>query len=200
MSKVTFELPNYSVEQIKKEYYLNDLCVADTAQIENIAITIQSLYVYHSILMSGNYPRTIEASLCRTIIIMSYSILEAIVVSLGYKIQTNCINCKRRCPNHSVSMFSEKETYKNELKAFKNSDEFLTKIKIINLTNQARNYYNHFRDNRNNVHLARNANVISKDDNFTKKECNVAIEFLQGFIKLLQDNYFEYINFYKCGK
>lgn len=198
MSNVTFELPNYSLEQIKNDYYLYDLCVNDTAQLENIAITIQSLYFYHNILIAANYPKAIESSLCRTIIIMSYSILEAVVVSVGYKIQNRCQYCRHACAYYSNSMFNDKKTHNNEMRAFQNAHEYLRKFGIINLTAQARAYYDDFRDNRNNVHLARNSEVISRDHAYTRQECNSAIEFLQSIIELIHNNFLEFCQTYGC--
>ena len=198
MSNVTFELPNYSLEQIKNDYYLYDLCVKGTAQLENIAITIQSLYFYHKILIAANYPKAIESSLCRTIIIMSYSVLEAIVISVGYKIQHRCQYCRHPCVFYSNSMFKDEKTHSNEMRAFQNADEYLRKIGIINLTAQARAYYDDFRDNRNNVHLARNSEVISRDHAYTRQGCNSAIEFLQSIIELIQNNFVEFCQTNGC--
>lgn len=189
MSRVTFEIPNYSLEEIKQDYFLYDLCVNDSAQLENIAITIQSLYLYYNILNAGNYPRSMEASLCRTIIIMSYSILEAIVVSAGYKIQKSCQYCQHQCYYRSCSMFEDEKTHRNEMKAFANADKFLKNVEIINLTSRARDYYDDFRDSRNNVHLARNSQIISRDRKYTKQECISAIDFLQTIIKLIHNNF-----------
>lgn len=198
MSNVTFELINYSLEQIKKDYYLYDLCVKDTAQLENIAITIQSLYFYQNILAAANYPKAIESSLCRTIIIMSYSILEAVVISVGYKIQDRCRYCQHACAYYSNSMFKDEKTHKNEINAFHNSEEYLKKIGIINLTSNASAYFNDFRNNRNNVHLARNSEVISKNRAYTRQECNFAVEFLQSFIEIIHNNLIEFCQLYGC--
>lgn len=199
MNRYTFQNEQYSLEDIKKDYYLHNTCVEDTAQLENIAITIQSLYFYHDILVSNTYPRSIEASLCRTIVIMSYSILEAIVVSLGYKLQCFCANCNmaNSCKFCSNSMFSS-TTKNNELFAFQNADRYLTDIGIINFTDNARTFYNEFRYTRNNIHLERNAQVITNDKMYTKDYCNTAIEFLQNFIEMLNSNYLEFISTHRC--
>lgn len=197
---VTFNLPNYSLNQIKKDYYLYDLCVNDTSQLENIAITIQSLYFYQSILVSNDFSRSFEASLCRTIIIMSYSILEAIVISTGYKIQNYCKVCRHSCSYCSSSMFKDINTHNNEMRAFTRAADFLEKTKIISLTRPAKMYFDNFRDNRNNVHLARNSKVITEDQTYTRNECNSAIIFLQSIIKMIYNNYVEFCRKYKCGK
>ena len=56
---VSFEMPNYTLDQIKKDYFLYDLCVPGSLQLENVAITIQSLYFYYNILIASKYPRSI---------------------------------------------------------------------------------------------------------------------------------------------
>ncbi len=198
MNKVTFEIPNYSLERIKKEYYLKDLCVNGTAQLENISITIQSLYLYHNILVASKYEKSIEASLCRTIFIMSYSILEGIVISTGYKIQNKCRYCKNQCKYSSVMMFNNKNEHCNEINAFKNADEFLNNIGILNFTSRAKQYYSDFRENRNNIHLGKNCEVITCDHNFTKEECFNKIMFLQDCIKIMHSNYLKFTKKHKC--
>ncbi len=198
MNKVTFEIPNYSLEKIKKEYYLNDLCVNGTAQLKNISITIQSLYFYHNILVASKYEKSIEASLCRTIFITSYSILEGIVISTGYKIQNKCRYCKHQCKYSSVMMFNNKNERCNEINAFKNADEFLNNIGILNFTSRAKQYYCDFRENRNNIHLGKNCEVITCDYNFTKEECFNKITFLQDCIEIMHYNYLRFTKKHKC--
>ena len=199
MNRYVIQNEDYSLEDIKRDYYLYNLCVEDTPQLENIAITIQSLYFYKDILVSNTYPKTIEASLCRTIVIMSYSILEAIVVSLGYKLQYTCHNCNRngRCDCYSYSMFAEDQK-SNELNAFKNADKYLTEIGIISFTSSARRFYDEFRNSRNNIHLSRNSRVITHEKKYTREHCNVVITFFQEFIDMLNHNYLDFIRTHHC--
>jgi hypothetical protein len=199
MDRYTIQNEKYSLEDIKRDYYLYNLCVADTPQLENIAITIQSLYFYKDILVSNTYPKTIEASLCRTIVIMSYSILEAIVVSLGYKLQYTCLNCSSAtsCDYYSYSMFAEDQK-SNELNAFKNADKYLTEIGIISFTSSARRFYDEFRNIRNNVHLTRNTKVIHNEKQYTREHCNLIITFFQEFIDMLNHNYLDFIKKHHC--
>lgn len=196
--KITFDAVHYSLNQIKKDYFLNDLCVRNSPQLENIAITIQSLYLYRNILMADEYPRSLEASLCKNIIISSYSVIEGIVIFAGYKIQTACSQCKHPCHNRSVSMFEDKSTAKNERNAFFNAEQFLKNVGIISFNRGANKFYNSFRDSRNNVHLGKTTEVITNDKNYTRKSCNFALSFLQEFIKLMKDNYKEFCRCNDC--
>lgn len=198
MRKITFELPSYTIEQIKKDYFLNKICVNGTAQIENIAITIESLYFYHNLLNGPSLPKTIRASICRTFVIMSYSIIEAIVISVGYLIQKKCLICKHRCSAYSLSMFSH-DKHNNEIHAFENASEYLTAQGIIQLTANARLFYDGYRSNRNNIHLARNAEVIDESEAYTVAGCNAAFNFLQGFICLIYENFKEFKKLHKCN-
>lgn len=191
---------NYPISDIKTDYFLRELCVGETSQLENIAITIQSLYFYHDILVSSNLPKTIEASLCRTIIIMSYSVIEAIVISLGYKLQNSCISCKKKCVcrYYSISMFSNINEKVNEKKSFINANDFLSQIGIIYLLSSDKKFYDEYRNSRNNVHLGRNAEIITKDLYYSKTNCEKTIRFMQEFIRMLNDNFSDFIKNNKC--
>ena len=198
MQRRTFELPDYSLDEIKRDYHLFDLCVQNTAQLENVAITIQSLYLYQNILQAGDYPRSMEASLCRTIIIMGYSVIEALVVSVGYQIQRACERCKHRCKYASTSMFHDAKAHINASRAFQNADTYLEAIGVRNLTPNAKAFYDLFRSSRNNVHLTRNAKVISKDGDYTREHCLGAAQFLQGFVQMLYENTQEFVATHRC--
>ncbi len=198
--RVVFELPDYSIEQIKRDYHLYSLCIDDTAQIENIAITIQSIYLYHNVLMGlPKWPRSMEASLCRTMLIMSYSVLEGIVVSTGYKIQDRCRSCPHKCGSYCDSMF-QGDRKKNEKDAFFNADGFLKNAEILAMDASASKYYKTFRDSRNNVHLARNARIITEDPMYSISECAFAVKLLQKMIDVIYHNYLAFCERNNCER
>ena len=189
----SFKHEEYSVSDIKEAYFLNELC-SDATVIENIAITIQALYFYADILRSNQYSSTIEASLCRTITIFSYSVLEAIVISLAKKIQTECKDCRyRQCPYRSDTMFHIQ--FKTGETEFSNADEYLKKPGILNMSQENQKFYKSFRTSRNNIHLTKkDAQMITQDDKYTKTGCDNSIRFLQELFRCLRDNYRTFIS------
>ena len=196
---VSVNYPNVSVESIKKEYHLDALCPANTSQKENIALTIKSLYLYEALMKELDRTNDEELKVMnrKTIITLSYSVIDGIVACLGFKMQNRCYNCKRRCSNYSNSMFAS-TPYKNEMDAFKNADAFLKKIKIIYLDDSANKFYKQYRDVRNNIHLTRNSPAIIADSSYSKKHVEYAFKFVNDFIEMLYNNYNNFLNVNHC--
>ena len=194
---ISFNFSDPSVNEIKKHYHLAEICPTGTAQIENIALSIKMLYFYCDML-ENKYPRDIEALICREVIILSYSILDGTVACLGFLMQDKCMKCKRRCAHYSVEMYSGKNIRVNEEKAFKLADEYLKKCGIISLTAGAKLFYDQYRDRRNNVHLSKNCEVITKDKCFNREHCKRAISFFDEFFDMLYVNHKEFVSINKC--
>ena len=186
-----------SLDEIKKNYYLNNLCIKDTSQIENAAIVIRSIMFMHKFLMDNKLPKDIEASICRNIIIDSYSVIENAVVCLAYKMQSKCLQCTLQCKHRSNSLWSKNNEHANVMKAFDNADRYLKETGIINLTKDAKTFYEDYRKSRNNVHLTRNAEIITKDDQFTIKNCKISIDFMRKLFQVMSSNYQEFAR-YNC--
>ena len=183
---------NNSLDEIKKAYYLNNLCIQDTAQLENTAIVIKSILFMHSFLMNNKLPKDVEANICRSIIIDSYSAIENVVVCLAYKMQNKCLNCRRQCKYRSDSLWSCRSEHANVMKAFNTADKYLKETGIINLTKEAKTFYEEFRSSRNNVHLTRNTEIIAKDIRFTIKNCKTSIDFMKKLFQVMNANYQEF--------
>lgn len=194
--QVSINYTNVSVAEIKKDFYLEIFCPQKSEQLENIALTIKLLYFYCDML-KGQYPSDLESLLCRDIIITSYSVIDGLVGCLGYKIQSQCYNCKNRCNCFSQSLFKDDEV-KNERNLFINADKYLRLHKIIDLTPSAREYYDNYREARNNVHLTKNAPVITADSRFTRERCRQSIQFLNNFVEMLHVNYTSFVKKNKC--
>ncbi|MBO5946411.1 MAG: hypothetical protein J6Q69_07380 [Clostridia bacterium] len=195
--KISFDFSEVSIAEIKKHFHLDELCPADTAQKENIALSIKMLYFYCDMLRA-DYPRDIEATLCREIVILSYSIIDGLVACLGFKMQERCLGCKSHCQHYSVKMYEGESIRKNENDSFKNADVYLKKCGVISLTPGALLFYTQYRDRRNNVHLSKNCEVITKDPCFNRKHCNRAVNFLNEFVDMLYLNQREFVRNNKC--
>ena len=198
MRKVEFEYDYKSIDEIKKIYFLNELCYPVRTQVNNIAITIQSLFYYYPQLQKSNVD-SLTSILSKTINILSYSVIDGIVILLGIKMQKKCEGChnKDNCKYYSNSIFAGKSK-DNELNAFVNAKKHLEKCKIINLSDHAKNVFKEYRDIRNYVHITRNGLIMTKDDNFTKEKSRDLLNFLQYFVKHLYNNYQEFLKNNNC--
>lgn len=191
---------NMSIADIKREYHLDNLCIQNTAQLENAAIVIQSSLKSLVDLKGTKQPKQVEASLCRHIVIDSYSVIEDVIVCLAYKIQNKCLTCHKNCLYRSNSLRSSFDEHKNAMKAFDNGYSYLTKIGIISLTSDARAFYDSFRSSRNNVHLTRNAKIISKDPIYTIKNCEICLDYMKKLFQVMNTNYNEFLKETRCGR
>lgn len=196
--KLSVEMRDDSLEDIKRDYLLREFFLDGSAQLENVAATIQSLYLYAAIISSHQCPKSLEASVCRTAIIMSYSVVEAIVISVGYRIQSRCRNCAHPCQNKCCSMFEGPDAHTNEKNAFWNADHFLKEKHIVEFDNETQQFYKDFRNGRNNIHLARRTIPLDQDSRYTPHNCQVSFNFLRSFIKEIDEKYKKYINDNKC--
>ncbi len=187
----------YSIAQIKKDYHLDVLCPARTAQKENIALSIKLLYFFCDMLKS-TFTNDIEILMCREIIILSYSILDGIVGCLGFKMQEQCNKCNRRCSYYFNEMSSSDTEFENEEKSFKRAKKHLEDCKILYWSKGAKDFHSMYRNYRNNIHLTKNAKVINNDPFYTRESSNKAVEFLQEFIDVLYHNYQEFVENNRC--
>lgn len=194
---ISFDFSDVSLTDIKKHFHLDELCPNNTAQKENIALSIKMLYFYCDML-NASYPSDIEATLCREIIILSYSVIDGLVACLGFKMQERCLRCKSHCKHYSVGMYEGESVRKNENDSFKKADVYLKRCEVISLTQGALLFYNQYRDRRNNVHLSKNCEVITKDACFNRRYCNRAINFLNEFVDMLYKNQREFVRNNKC--
>ena len=186
--KLSVEMRDDSLEDIKRDYLLREFFLDGSAQLENVAATIQSLYLYAAIISSHQCPKSLEASVCRTAIIMSYSVVEAIVISVGYRIQSRCRNCAHPCQNKCCSMFEGPDAHTNEKNAFWNADHFLKEKHILPILPAITL----------NFHLARRTITLYQDSRYTPHNCQVSFNFLRSFIKAIDEKYKKYINENKC--
>ena len=188
-----------SIDKIKKEYHLDVLCPQNTAQKENIALTIKGLYYYYSKMkeLEGIKDDELKAINRKVIMTLSYTVIDGIVACLGFKIQNRCYYCKKRCSNYSNSMFRG-DIKENENKSFKNADDFLRKAKIINLNQSDDNFYKGYREIRNNIHLTKNTNLITEDNAYSKNYIDRTIKFMNDFIDMLYYNYNHFLNINHC--
>ena len=178
-----------SLDVIKKAYYLNKLGVKGSVQVENIASIIQSIYFYHDLIVKNNIQGILERNLCRNIIIHSFSVIEAIVISVGYKIQRACLKSSVKHSFCSNSMFSHPNPKTNEIHAFKNADAYLQKIGFLDFkTVESRRFYVDFRNTRNDVHIIKSDITVDKNPRYTRKYCQQAVTFLQTFFEVFKNN------------
>ena len=118
---------------------------------------------------------------------------------MRFLMQDRCALCSHRCQYYSQTMYEEFSIRENENKAFKNADAYLQKCKIINMTLDAQQFYRVYRDRRNNIHLSKNCEIITKDKCFTRSYSNQAVKFLSNFIDMLYENQREFVANNKCN-
>jgi len=198
MENINFKYKEYSLEEIKRLYYLDYLCFPAKSQVENVAITLQTLFYLFPQLDSCSTP-SIQASLSKTINILSYSVIDAIVILLGIKMQKKCEFCrnKGKCKYYSNSIFQSRSKT-NEFNAFKNAKEYLMQCQIINLNDSAEKYFNDYRDIRNYVHITKNGSIMTDDSNFTKEKTRELLNFMQQFFNHLKSNYDKFLKKNGC--
>ncbi len=189
---VKFSYEQISTEEIKDSYFLNVFAYRDAVQTENIAYAIQSLYFFHDLIIVNELPKPIVANLCRTFVILSYSVIEAIVIAAGHKLQAACFGCDLNPHQPRCTVL------KNEKNAYFAADSFLKKHGILNLSKSSSQFYNDFRDARNDVHIIKSRLVLNQNSKYTQDYCKLAVFFLQEFVVVLKDNYLEFTRVNQC--
>lgn len=177
-------------ETIQKKYHLHALCISSSVEKENIITSLQGIEFFEYLLKKVPEDHLAERIFAREIIINSFSVLEALVISLGYKIQTWCAKSNNPYPFCSNSLFQNKNSHLNERHAFNNAEKYLRNIKILGFSDkESKRYYQNFRSNRNKIHIVKSHELISDDSFYTKKYVKSIIVFLQKFTEVLSINY-----------
>lgn len=188
--KVEFEYNEKTIDYIVKTYYLNILTPPGVVR-ENIAVALKHLYFYSGISRSSINDE--KKMLYRQMIILSYSAIEAIIISIAYTIQSKCRKCDR-CIFHDVSLFTD-EPEVNKRNAFYNADKFLRKVGILNIAKEDLDFYSQYRMLRNEIHLI-NSDQILTNPHYTDDFCKKSVDFLRTFFSKLKDNYLEFMKEY----
>lgn len=179
------------VNEIKTVYHLDNLCNRDYDYITNIAITLKGIKKLYSFLRSGNIDSEERGYICKKIVEDSYSVIDAIIGMLGYKIQFSCQKCnkKGRCRYYSNVIFEGKTKYECNDKLFKKANDYLEKLKIVGFQSGFKNYYREYRDVRNSIHLTKRSKAISNNENYTVNTCTYALRFMDDLIEKINENF-----------
>lgn len=202
--KISFDSVLHSLDEIKESFYLNEIFSDYINQRENVATTLQSLFFYGDLvkaIRSNDNPnnKTILASLCRTITIMSYSVIEAYVIATGGKIQSKCKECKHKCKNYLIFAKHNMFLSKSHADVFYKADGFLKEVELLTFGDKkVEKIYRHFRESRNNVHLAKNAEIIYKDPDYMPEYTGIFLGFVEVFINEIYKGYKHLLSCYKC--
>lgn len=196
-NRVVFDFDNYSNNDIKKAFCLDNLIPEDSSQLYNAIETIKGLYLHYGLIQNSNLTGELKRIMGKNLMIECYSVIDVVVGCLGYKIQMGCRHCVRRsnCPNYSQSIFRG-EAKMNEKNLFKSSNDYLVNVGIMLLSGDSQKMFNLLRDIRNDIHLTRNSSIMSKDKVYSLEYCTMAIEFLVNFTYMLSNNFDD---FRKCN-
>lgn len=181
---VTFEYNEKTIEEITNSFYLNILTPKGLIR-ENIAVAIKHLYFYTG-LSRCDMIENEKRMLYRQIIILSYSTIEALIISVAYMIQTKCRRCDK-CQYRDVSLFQD-EPEVNRRNAFYNADKFLRKVGILNIPYEDLEFYSSYRHLRNEIHLIDSSQILT-NEKYTDEYCKKSIDFLKRFFKYMKENY-----------
>ncbi len=177
-----------SFKDVVEEYYLHALCVPDSVEQHNIATMIQSMHMKMLALRERQSSDRITAVMCRDFIIHAFSIVEALVISMGYKIQKMCIGENGRFPFCSASMFRN-GAKKNEIQAFHNANRYLKDIGVIRFSDShSARFYEEFRQTRNDVHIVKCKTKIEDHPKYRVDYCLQIMEFVRAFSKTMTHN------------
>jgi hypothetical protein len=163
---------NYTLEEIKQTYFLNDLIGKNYDETENVAALIKQIYLYSGLYNSKDIDPLSKKLISREVIITVFSVLEATQSSIAKKIQMLCKNCKKRCPLYSVDLLKIEPKFRSE-----ESFRFLSKARIINYSKKDFEFYMFIKNLRNNIHLVEIGQQISNYPYYDEKYVNLYYRF-----------------------
>jgi hypothetical protein len=184
---------NYTLEEIKQTYFLNDLIGKNYDETENVAALIKQIYLYSGLYNSKDIDPLSKKLISREVIITVFSVLEATQSSIAKKIQMLCKNCKRRCPLYSVDLLKIEPKFRSE-----ESFRFLSKSRIINYSKKDFEFYMFIKNLRNNIHLVEIGQQISNYPYYDEKYVNLSVEFMGIALNIYKVNLEKHLNNLGC--
>jgi hypothetical protein len=184
---------NYTLEEIKQTYFLNDLIGKNYDETENVAALIKQIYLYSGLYNSKDIDQLSKKLISREVIITVFSVLEATQSSIAKKIQMLCKNCKKRCPLYSVDLLKIEPKFRSE-----ESFRFLSKARIINYSKKDFEFYMFIKNLRNNIHLVEIGQQISNYPYYDEKYVNLSVEFMGIALNIYKVNLEKHLNNLGC--
>jgi hypothetical protein len=184
---------NYTLEEIKQTYFLNDLIGKNYDETENVAALIKQIYLYSGLYNSKDIDPLSKKLISREVIITVFSVLEATQSSIAKKIQMLCKNCKKRCPLYSVDLLKIEPKFRSE-----ESFRFLSKARIINYSKKDFEFYMFIKNLRNNIHLVEIGQQISNYPYYDEKYVNLSVEFMGIALNIYKVNLEKHLNNLGC--
>jgi hypothetical protein len=184
---------NYTLEEIKQTYFLNDLIGKNYDETENVAALIKQIYLYSGLYNSKDIDPLSKKLISREVIITVFSVLEATQSSIAKKIQMLCKNCKKRCPLYSVDLLKIEPKFRSE-----ESFRFLSKTRIINYSKKDFEFYMFIKNLRNNIHLVEIGQQISNYPYYDEKYVNLSVEFMGIALNIYKVNLEKHLNNLGC--
>jgi hypothetical protein len=184
---------NYTLEEIKQTYFLNDLIGKNYDETENVAALIKQIYLYSGLYNSKDIDPLSKKLISREVIITVFSVLEATQSSIAKKIQMLCKNCKKRCPLYSVDLLKIEPKFRSE-----ESFRFLSRARIINYSKKDFEFYMFIKNLRNNIHLVEIGQQISNYPYYDEKYVNLSVEFMGIALNIYKVNLEKHLNNLGC--
>lgn len=174
-----------SKQEIIDQYYLLDFCDENSSQLSNIALAIQNLYYkeaeYRAV---SNYNRELCASICRDILINTFSALDGIIICLSKKIQKKCKKCLTHC-----AFFADTMMTCNKNAESKTAFLYLEKIGVLTLDKKQKDLYFDLKKLRNTIHTNIDTMVYTNNEKFNIYYVEKVINFFQNIVETLRKNY-----------
>lgn len=163
--RCTFFLKPYRLSDISNDYYHLHELTSTLEMRRNIAIVIRQMYFYCDLATKANPPLEplLERAIYRDIIILSYSVIQAIEIELGSMI----LGTPRRGNNPRYDQRCVKALHD-----------------VINIQKEELRMYNEYRTLRNNVHLSKKQS-IETDKAYTRGEVDHWLMFMQQYLEYL---------------
>lgn len=193
--KITFSYDDLSLDQIKSDYFLNNLIGNDYIETDNIASSIKTIHFYSDLMSNGNLDEFTEKMMAREVLILNFSVIEALLSSLTKKMQNNCSICKHHCINYSESLKGADKSKITQL-----SISFMEKTKILSLLPKGKELFDKLRSLRNEIHIIKSNEQFRKHQYYSLEYCRKSTSLMQSIFIQLNKNYPRFTNQYQCPR
>lgn len=165
--RCTFLVKPYRLSDISDDYYHLRELTSTPEMRRNIAIVIRQMYFYCDLVTKANPPLEplLERAIYRDIIILSYSVIQAIEIELGSMILGT--------PRHGNNQAYDRRCY----------DALQD---VIAVYGKEKRMMNEYRALRNNVHLSKKQS-IETDKAYTRGEVDHWLRFMQQYLDYLYE-------------
>jgi hypothetical protein len=195
LKKLTFSYDDLSLDKIKNEYFLNNLVGNDYIETDNIASSIKTIHFYSDLMSQGILDEFTEKMLAREVLILNFSVIEALLSSVTKKIQDSCHVCKHHCVYYSESLRTAEKSKITQL-----SIGFMERTKILALVPRGKVLFEKLRSLRNEVHIIKSNELFRKHQYYTLDYCRKSTSLMQSIFIQLNQNYTKFTDQYHCPR